>query len=69
MCALLVALGVADDWKNAEKLIKEKRPWIRMNTLQRKALEEWSKSRLSSPKRSEENDLSSVILSSTSHRS
>lgn len=64
MCALLVALGVADDWKNAEKLIKEKRPCIRMNTLQRQALEEWSKCRLSSPKRSEENGLSSVILSS-----
>ncbi|CAH9092926.1 unnamed protein product [Cuscuta epithymum] len=47
MCALLVALGVADDWKNAEKLIKEKRPYIRMNALHRKALEEWSKDRLS----------------------
>lgn len=65
MCALLVALGVADDWKNAEKLIREKRPCIRMNTLQRQALEEWSKSRLSSPKRSEENGLSTVILSGT----
>lgn len=43
MCALLVALGLAEDWKNAEKLIKEKRPCIRMNTLHRKALEEWSK--------------------------
>ncbi|KAK1416562.1 hypothetical protein QVD17_32353 [Tagetes erecta] len=50
MCALLVALGVVDDWKNAEKLIKEKRPYIRMNALHRKALEEWSKNRLSSPK-------------------
>ncbi|PWA40945.1 dual specificity protein phosphatase domain-containing protein [Artemisia annua] len=50
MCALLVSLGVVDNWKNAEKLIKEKRPYIRMNDLHRKALEEWSKDRLSSPK-------------------
>lgn len=49
-CALLVELGVVDDWKNAEKLIKEKRPYIRMNALHRKALEEWSKDRLSPPK-------------------
>lgn len=49
MCALLVALGVAEDWKNAEKLICEKRPYIRMNALHRKALDEWSKHRLSSP--------------------
>ncbi|KAM7267468.1 hypothetical protein ACFE04_009634 [Oxalis oulophora] len=48
-CALLVALGVAEDWKAAEKMIKEKRPYIRMNALHRKALEEWSKDRLSSP--------------------
>ncbi|ONI21461.1 hypothetical protein PRUPE_2G067300 [Prunus persica] len=47
MCALLVALGVAEDWKNAEKLIREKRPYIRMNALHRRALEEWSKHRLS----------------------
>lgn len=66
MCALLVALGVADDWKNAEKLIKEKRPYIQMNALHRQALEEWSNYRLSSPKRSEEIGLSSVILSSAS---
>uniref|UniRef100_A0A803NVX5 Tyrosine specific protein phosphatases domain-containing protein n=1 Tax=Cannabis sativa TaxID=3483 RepID=A0A803NVX5_CANSA len=53
MCALLVALGVAEDWKSAEKLIKEKRPYIRMNALHRKSLEEWSKDRLSSlPRRS-----------------
>lgn len=50
MCALLVALGVTDDWKNAEKLIKQKRPYIRMNALHRKALEEWSAHRLSTPK-------------------
>ncbi|KAI3730227.1 hypothetical protein L1987_61396 [Smallanthus sonchifolius] len=49
-CALLVALGVVDDWKNAEKLIRDKRPYIRMNALHRKALEEWSKNRLSTPK-------------------
>ncbi|PWA60973.1 dual specificity protein phosphatase domain-containing protein [Artemisia annua] len=40
MCALLVSLGVVDNWKNAEKLIKEKRPYIRMNDLHRKALED-----------------------------
>lgn len=49
MCALLVALGKVEDWKNAEKLIREKRPSIRMNALQYKALEEWSKHQLSSP--------------------
>ncbi|XP_050209441.1 uncharacterized protein LOC126660139 [Mercurialis annua] len=48
-CALLVALGVVEDWKTAEKFIKEKRPYIRMNSLHRQALEEWSKHRLSSP--------------------
>ena len=66
MCALLVALGVAEDWKNAEKLIREKRPYIQMNALQRKALEEWSKHRLSSPKRNEEMDVSCVIRSNAS---
>ncbi|KAL7590784.1 hypothetical protein Lser_V15G36507 [Lactuca serriola] len=50
MCALLVGLGVVDDWKNGEKLIREKRPYIRMNALHRKALEEWSMNRLSPPK-------------------
>lgn len=50
MCALLVSLGITEDWKNSERLIKEKRPYIRMNALHRKALEEWSKHRLSSPK-------------------
>lgn len=49
VCALLVALGVAEDWKSAEKLVRSKRPSIRMNSLHRKALEEWSKHRLSSP--------------------
>lgn len=51
MCALLVALGVVDDWKDAERLIKEKRPYIHMNALHRKALEEWSKHRLSPRKK------------------
>ncbi|CAN0896723.1 Uncharacterized protein YnbD, partial [Linum grandiflorum] len=48
MCALLVALGVVEDWKKAEKFIAVKRPYIRMNSLHRKSLEEWSKHRLSS---------------------
>ncbi|CAL5407034.1 unnamed protein product [Camellia sinensis] len=51
MCALLVALGVADDWKNAEKLIKEKRPHINMNALHHKALDEWSMHKLSAAKK------------------
>ncbi|KAL2555639.1 uncharacterized protein Fot_00378 [Forsythia ovata] len=63
MCALLVALGLAEDWKNAEKLIREKRPYIRMNALHRKALEEWSKHRLSSPAKNQEVGVSSVIFS------
>lgn len=49
MCALLVALGLAEDWKNAEKMIRERRPYIRMNSLHRSALDEWSKHRISSP--------------------
>ncbi|KAK1275944.1 putative dual specificity protein phosphatase DSP8 [Acorus gramineus] len=64
-CALLVELGLVEDWKSAEKLIKEKRPCIRMNALHRKSLEEWSKNRLST-KRNERTDVSSVILSSAS---
>lgn len=48
-CGLLVALGMVEDWKMAEKFIKEKRPYIQMNALHREALEEWSKNRLSSP--------------------
>ncbi|MQM14607.1 hypothetical protein Taro_047541 [Colocasia esculenta] len=47
MCALLVALGIAEDWKAAEKIVKEKRPCIQMNALHRKHLEEWSKHRIS----------------------
>lgn len=65
VCALLVAMGSAKDWKNAEEIIRGKRPCIRMNSLHRKNLEEWSENRLSS-KRKEEGDVSSVILSDTS---
>lgn len=63
MCALLVALGIAEDWKNAEKLIKQKRPYIRMNALHRKALEEWSKNRLSAPRKKGDTDVSSLSQS------
>lgn len=49
MCALLVVLGLAEDWKTAEKMIKAQRPWIHLNALHRKALEEWSKRRLPPP--------------------
>ncbi|KAE8797811.1 hypothetical protein D1007_26944 [Hordeum vulgare] len=68
MCALLVALGLADDWKAAEQMIREKRPSISMNTLHRKSLEEWSKHLLSPSKRSGESDVSSVILSDYTRR-
>ncbi|KAH9769078.1 TYR PHOSPHATASE 2 domain-containing protein [Citrus sinensis] len=50
-CALLVALSIVEDWREAEKLIKKRRPNIQMNALHRKALEEWSKHRLSTPRR------------------
>ncbi|GMH13251.1 hypothetical protein Nepgr_015092 [Nepenthes gracilis] len=50
-CALLCALGKVDDWKNAEQLIKQRRPYISMNSLHRKALDEWAKHRLSPSKR------------------
>lgn len=66
MCAVLVALGVAEDWKEAEKIIKKRRPYIRMNALHRKALEEWSKHRLSSPKRNEDTGLSSEVIPNAS---
>jgi hypothetical protein len=51
MCAILVALGLAEDWKQAEKIIKEKRPFIKMNFFHRKSLKEWSE-HLTSAKRS-----------------
>lgn len=44
-CAVMVAIGKAEDWKIAEKMVKEKRPFIRMNALHRSNLEEWSKRR------------------------
>lgn len=66
MCALLVALGVAEDWKNAEKLIREKRPYIRMNALHRRALEEWSKHRLSPSKKNAEMNATSAMFSDAS---
>ncbi|XP_022938722.1 uncharacterized protein LOC111444863 [Cucurbita moschata] len=62
-CAVLVAFGAADDWKNAEKIVKEKRPCIHMNSTQCKALEEWSKHRLSAPMKKKDNDVSSMLLS------
>lgn len=54
MCAVLVALGVAEDWKHAERLVREKRPSIRLNADQRKNLEEWSKYQHLSPRGSED---------------
>lgn len=53
MCALLVALGIVEDWKKAETFIQKRRPYIRMNALHHKVLEEWSKHRLSTPNRNE----------------
>ncbi|GLT54676.1 hypothetical protein SLA2020_278570 [Shorea laevis] len=67
VCAIS-GLGVAEDWKNAERLIRERRPYIRMNAFHREALEEWSKDRISSPMKSREMDISSVILSNSSGR-
>ncbi|CAA6663728.1 unnamed protein product [Spirodela intermedia] len=49
MCALLVALGAADDWKAAERMIMERRPFIQMNALHGQHLEEWSRHRISPP--------------------
>lgn len=69
MCALLVALGITEDWKGAEKLIRDKRPYIRMNSLHHTTLEEWSKHRLSSPNRNAVMNASSVILSGASGHS
>lgn len=66
MCALMVALGLAEDWKSAEKIIREKRPFIRMNSLHHKNLEEWSKYRLSSPKDGE-SVASQVVMCSTAN--
>lgn len=65
MCAVLVALGIATDWKDAERIIRLKRPFIHMNGFHRKSLEEWSKCRLSF-KRTADVDLSSVIFPESS---
>lgn len=67
MCAVLVALGLAEDWKAAEKVIGEKRPFIKLNALHRKSLEEWSKHRLS-PQRNGLSLVTSSILSDNSSR-
>lgn len=64
-CALLVALGVVDNWKDAEKLIQKRRPYIRMNSLHRTALEEWAKHRLSPLRGKVGTDVSSVIMSNS----
>jgi hypothetical protein len=65
MCALLVALGVVEDWKKAELFIRERRPYISMNSVQYKALEEWSKHRLSTPSIDEVNSSSAVPSTSS----
>ncbi|KAL5224021.1 hypothetical protein ABZP36_010660 [Zizania latifolia] len=49
MCAVLVALGVAENWKDAENIIRERRK-IKMNAVHRKSLEDWSKYRVSQRK-------------------
>lgn len=61
MCALLVALGAADDWKAAERMIRERRPFIQMNALHRQHLEEWSRHRIS-PQPHRREDLGSAAL-------
>eukprot|EP00249_Psilotum_nudum_P017682 c26439_g1_i1 orf=608-1339(-) len=42
MCALLVYLGLVETWKDGEKMIKEFRPCIRINRLQKESLDKWS---------------------------
>ncbi|KAF8657938.1 hypothetical protein HU200_059748 [Digitaria exilis] len=49
VCAILVALGVAETWKDAENIIRERRK-IKMNALHRRTLEEWSKHQFSQKK-------------------
>lgn len=68
MCALLVTLGLAEDWKDAEKIIKKCRPSIRMNILQQRSLEEWSKTRFSTVRNSEPSNGSLLLWSETSNR-
>lgn len=49
MCAILVALGIAENWKEAENIIRERRK-IKMNGVHRKTLDDWSKYRVSQKK-------------------
>uniref|UniRef100_A0A0E0BSZ7 protein-tyrosine-phosphatase n=1 Tax=Oryza glumipatula TaxID=40148 RepID=A0A0E0BSZ7_9ORYZ len=49
VCAVLVALGIAENWKDAENIIREKRK-IKMNAVHRKTLDDWSKYRASQKK-------------------
>ncbi|KAK6933551.1 Dual specificity phosphatase, catalytic domain [Dillenia turbinata] len=65
-CALLVSLGVVEDWKAAEKFIQERRPRIHLNDLQRQSLEEWSRHRLSSPQTNKRTQVSSIIHENSS---
>ncbi|KAJ6311350.1 hypothetical protein OIU77_013173 [Salix suchowensis] len=67
MSALLVALGVVEDWKKAEQFIRERRPCISMNSVHYNALEEWSKHRLSTPKRNKVNTSSATPASASGH--
>ncbi|KAJ7523723.1 hypothetical protein O6H91_18G060200 [Diphasiastrum complanatum] len=43
VCALLMALGVVETWRDAENLVKRHRPCIRLNKPQKESLQEWSK--------------------------
>ena len=45
VCAILVVLGIAETWKDAENIIRERRK-IKMNALHWKTLEEWSNHRV-----------------------
>uniref|UniRef100_A0A0E0D598 Uncharacterized protein n=1 Tax=Oryza meridionalis TaxID=40149 RepID=A0A0E0D598_9ORYZ len=49
VCAVLVALGIAENWKDAENIIRERRK-IKMNAVHRKTLDDWSKYRASQKK-------------------
>uniref|UniRef100_A0A0E0J6U2 protein-tyrosine-phosphatase n=1 Tax=Oryza nivara TaxID=4536 RepID=A0A0E0J6U2_ORYNI len=42
VCAVLVALGIAENWKDAENIIREKRK-IKMNAVHRKTLDDWTR--------------------------
>lgn len=43
LCALLLSLRVAGSWEDANKLIKDRRPRIRMNQLQLDSFKKWVK--------------------------